>query len=299
MGSVFAMQVRTGYEIKAKEMLKHVLLKTNDTSVKKIYALERKTFLDPATVDSDVISNEDISNYLVKEQLNSSIANKRLQLGTIARYENDEFNTLKNNYKKEINQMQKDVSSLRKKTKIYSVLHGYILIELKSTVKYLPDFLLNIIKGVPLILKVLSVNPIPTDEINKFFEKIKDVLVPHTEIKIDNEIETEIRNKIKSKEMTPKEKVKQIIELEERRLSIVEKMKSILQNKKDKPTTSILQKINLFIKRKRATVSMPSNLLKQLYTNDELKFISERITSKDFLFRLERLASKGRRMCET
>lgn len=301
MGAVFAIQVRTGFEVKAKEMLKHVLLQSNVQDVKGIYALETYTeFINAETksVDRDSINEEDISNHLLKERYSSAITNKRLQLEAIDRYDSPEYRSIKKQYKKEINELQRKVSELRKRTKsIHSVMSGYLLIELKSSVTYLPDLLWSLIKSVPLVSKVLSMNPIPADEVKQFFYKLKDALVPDIEIQFGKEleydeidkIETKLLEKVNEKGTTKEEQERLFDQMDDYRLSVVEKIKSLLQKKKEKPVNPFLQKINAFIRRKKEVVSMPLHYLENLYTHEELKFIGERINSKDFLNRLDRL----------
>jgi hypothetical protein len=305
MGAVYAVQVRTGSEIKAKEMLKRVLSNANDQFVEKIFALETKTLLGNNLVDtSDVVTEEDIRNHLVKEELNSYVTNKRTQLEAIERYNDESYEQVKEDYKQSINSVQKELVKYRKKPKVSSVLNGYILIELKETLEMIPNSLIGLITSVPYISRVLN-QAIPEYEVNSFFESVENQTMAQAEINFGQEVdyetydqmEKEALQEVNLKDTTEEKKKKLFDQLDDYRENILDKVKKVLKKKKEKQP--MLQTVNAFIKRKRVIIHIPIALLKQLYVNDELQFLKGRIKSKDFLHRLERFASMDERMSMT
>lgn len=302
MGAVFAVQVRTGFETKAKEMLKHVFLNAGETLVKGIYALETHTEIinkDTEEIETEArINEEDIATHLAKERYRSAITNRRMQLQAIERYNSPEYEETKKAYKAEINQLEKQVAKLRNTSKkIHSVLKGYLLIELKWDSEYLPNHLWHLIKSVPLVQNILSTTPIPQEEMEQFISNMEDILEPEVVVTFEKEKEVEEVKEITSellyeanKESTTKEEQEQIFEqIDNLNLSVVEKAKQII---KDQPVNTLIKKIKAFVKRKREMVSMPLTLLEKIYTNKELKFIGNLVNGKDFLYRLENLANQ-------
>ena len=194
MGSVFAVQVKTGSEIMAKEMLELVFQKANDTLVKSIYALETHTRVIETGMDSfdqsdDFVQNQ-ISEHLEKKELRTRITNKRRQLEVIERYNTEEYNELKKEYKSKINALEKEFKQLsNSKTKIKSVISGYILVELVQNSTYLPNHLWSLIKSVPLVNRILSVNPIPEDELEYFATCLEESLEPQVEVALNKELD--------------------------------------------------------------------------------------------------------------
>lgn len=301
MGSVFAIQVRTGLETKAKEMLKHVLIKTNETMVKAIYALETHTeFINgnSEVVNVNAITENDISEHLTKESYRSAISNKRKQLEAIERYDTPKYNEMKNLYEKEINILESKLTQLKSTTKsLHSVLSGYLLIELEQNSTYLPNRLWHLIKSVPLVSKILSTDPIPEEEMEQFISNLDEVLVPQVEISFEKEVDFEEVNKmqckvleeVNQKGISKEEEEALIDKIDNIKLSVVEKVKKIIESKPENP---LFNKIKAFIKRKREVVSMPLRLLENLYTDNELQFIGKTINGKDFLYRLSNLSNR-------
>lgn len=301
MGSVFALQVRTGFEIKAKEMLKHVIRQTNETLVKGIYALETHTEI--INKDTDLKSVEEINReddlfHLRKQELRTSITNRRRQLDSIERYNTTEYNDLKEKYKDEINQLERQFNQIgRSSKKVHSVMSGYILLELIPKSKYLPNHLWHLIKSVPLVSNILSTSPIPDEEMEFFAERLEETLEPKAEIefgeKLDHSeidvIESEILTRI-NEENTKKETQDDLInKIDKKTVSIVEKVRDIIKSKKK---TSLTNNIKTFVRRSKQIVVIPLRYLKEMYTNKEIQFVGDQICSKDFLSRLKRLLNQ-------
>src|SRR5690625_6305598 len=132
MGSMFAIQVKTGSETKAKEMLKYVLESASYDLVKGIYANETHTKIisendheNSLLLDDFDIVEEDIQSHLQKESLRNAITNKRHQLEALERYSGSDYEKLKNYYKQEINQLEKELKEIRNNSKeVASVLRS-------------------------------------------------------------------------------------------------------------------------------------------------------------------------------
>ncbi|RKJ17219.1 hypothetical protein D7X33_46935, partial [Butyricicoccus sp. 1XD8-22] len=215
----------------------------SETLVKSIYALETHTeFIreDSKGVDTAAtVSEEDITEHLTKERYRSCITNRRLQLQVIERYNSPEYEDIKREYKKEINELENKVAKLKGATKsIHSVMSGYLLIELKNKATYLPDYLWHLIKSVPLVSKILSTTPIPEEEMNYFVSNLDEVLVPETEINFGKELnfeeieetQSEILEEV-NKKGTSKEKQEALLnKIDDMKLSVVDKAREIIEN---------------------------------------------------------------------
>lgn len=301
MRSVYAVQVRTGFESKAKEMLKHVLLNANEKLVKGIYALETYTaFISNKTnsVDTDYsVTEEDISNHLRKGFYQSEISNLRMQLEIIEPYNTPEYDDIKKGYREEVNRLERKVEQIRSATKtIHSVMPGYILVELKNNATYLPDRIWHLIKSVPFVNRILSTAPIPEHEMQSFISNLDKILEPEVEIEFGKEVDheevrevqSEILEEINSKEISKEDEQSLLEKIDQIQFSVVEKAKEIIANK---PSNPFFRKIKAFVKRKKEVVSLPLSYLAELYTETELRFIGKRIEAKDFLLRLNNHAA--------
>lgn len=302
MSSIYAIQVRTGFEIKVKEMLEFVLQKANETRILNIYALHTKTKIisqNSENAHTDTDSESNIEKHFLKKQYALSIKNKREQLKVIERYRNPEYEEIKKQYKKEINELQRKLALLKKEddTQIRTVLKGYILIELKDTITYLPNQLWQLIKSVPHISRILSRHPIPEDEVANFWTNLDDELSPEVEIYFDEVMEekeiekeeTKLLKQINDKKTNRHIQKELLRKINELRKSFADKVRGILQAKPNPFTT----KIKTFNKRKREVVAMPLKCLKLLYTENEIKTIRQGIDSYDFLNRLKKLVLAG------
>src|SRR5699024_5879007 len=148
MGAVFAISVRGGREIIAKERLKQKFLERNEPLIKGIYALETHTeFIGNINQDTEFGVNEnDIATHLLKEQYRSAINSKQSQLEVIQRYDTKEFESIKKQYREEISLLQKKLAEARSKSKnLHSVFQGYILVELHLDSKYMPNDIYHLI----------------------------------------------------------------------------------------------------------------------------------------------------------
>lgn len=305
MGAVFAVQVRTGYEIKAKEMLCHVLEKANEQLVKAVYALETQTELIDDASDKRISSKpstEDIKAHLRRKEIRASISNKRRQLEAMQRYKSKEFEEMKEQYRKEINRLEKELKEEKNaKKKFKSVLNGYILIELKTNSIKLPDYLWHLIKSVPLVQNILSRDPIPEEEIDAFANKLEEILEPEVEFVVENDIteekDEEIRKEIvnefsriierrkKKKEYVYETSRVEVIEkYEEMKKGAIHKVKELLRLKKER--NNLIHKINLNEHKKQLKVKMPIRVFNALFSGSEIKFVKGRMQAKDFLERL-------------
>lgn len=302
MGSMFAIQVKTGSETKAKEMLKYVLESANYDLVKGIYANETHTKVisendheNSFLLDDFDIVEEDIQSHLQKESLRNAITNKRHQLEALERYSGSDYEKLKNYYKQEINQLEKELKEIRNNSKeVASVLCGYILVELKWNSLYLPDELYHLINQVPLVQSVLGFDPIPQEEVEFFFSNI---IEENIEIVFEEELTyEEIKEKqerllimLNDKEDTNDEKKETIKEeLDNLHINVVEKIKNFLENNETQPN-SLLSKVKAFVKRGRKRVSMPLKLFKSLLSEDEVKRGEVKLSERDFIDRFSRL----------
>lgn len=301
MGSVFAVQVRTGYETKTKELLKYALKRANDVMIKGVYALETYTeFIkkDTESFSSGHVNSEDLDSHLKKEHYSTSINNQRLQLEAIERYNSPDYEKIKQDYRNDINQLQREATKIRKKSKtLHSVLRGYILIELEQNSRYLPNHLWQLVNDVPTVHRILSTDPIPEEEIDFFFDRLVETMKPEVEIEFGKELnyeevheyQSEMLKKVNKKGTSREEQVELLDKIDEFKLSVVQKTREFLENK---PVNPFFSKIKAFFKRKKEVVIMPLHYLEILYTPEELNFIGQTIKSKDFLQRLNYLDNK-------
>lgn len=148
------------------------------------------------------------------------------------------------------------------------------------------------IKSVPLVNRILSVNPIPEDELEYFATCLEESLEPQVEVALNKELdydkliekESKLLSQINAKETNKDEENRLLEKLDELRLSVVEKVRTLIEQNKTNP---FLDKIRCFVRRKKEVVSMPFRYLEELYADEEIRFIGERINAKDFLERLE------------
>jgi len=306
MGAFFAVQVRTGQEIKAKEMLKYVLEQKGVSIVKAIFANETHTkFVKNDTLEVSECRNvteEDIQNHLRKERINNSINNRRQQLEVIESQTNEASEILKEAYRKEISKLQREVHEIREDSKVLkSVLSGYILIELHTNSVYLPNELWHMIKSVPVVTNILSTTPIPEEEIEFFFDKLETLTDPEVVMDFDkaeaeeviDKKRTELLIELNNVETDKKEKERIENELDELNLNIVEKVNDFLETKGEKLK---LPRIVAFVKRNKKFISMPNTLFNKLYNEDERNSIWKFLKERDFINRFTTLLNNKTEM---
>ncbi|MEN1969708.1 transcription termination/antitermination NusG family protein [Lentibacillus sp. N15] len=299
MVAVFAIQVRTGLEIKAKEMLKHVFGQANEFLVKGIYALETYTeFINSQTntIDTKAEINEgDISSHLIKDRYRSAITNLRLQLEAIERYNSPEYENKKSVYRQQIRQLENEMTTIKKTSKsLHNVMSGYILVELEHNSTYLPKNIWHLIKNVPFVNKILSTTPIPEEEMRCFINNLEEITLPEAEINFGKQTDEETIDEVQAKSLTElnqKETTKEwqnklLDRIDDINVSVVEKIKTLLENK------PVLHKVKAFVKRSAEIVSMPLHYLEKLYTNEELQCIGQRLNKKNFLHRLDHFTNE-------
>lgn len=301
MGAFFAIQVRTGSEIKAKEMLSFVLRKEQYPHVKGIYALE--TFTEVINENSKLdevgteLSNEEIETDLRKKELRSLITNKRRQLEVIKRYNTKMYKQVKETLSNEIRELEKEFQNLTtKKRKIKSVLSGYLLIEIRYNFHRLPEYLFHLIKEVPLVQRVLSLDPIPEHEIKVFAEHIDEVIEPEIEFTLEEDlseeeilaIQSELVKKLNFNELTKEEEANIIQKIDSVKERMIDKIINFLNQKKEHQD---LNKIQIITKRRKNIVHLPLKIFKNICGNKQLMFNKGKVVSRDFLYRLEKIAS--------
>ena len=187
MGSFFVLQVHTGFEIEAKEMLQNVLTRTNNRTVKCIYAMEKADSVYRTSKDLDELcglEHEEISEYLHVKRLQAGISNLRHACDAMKRY--DDTNTLEmlDSYRESIRTLTKHLREVRERNKkVGSVLSGYILIETHSDASRFPSDLLHAVYSIPRIIGLPSKNNVPQEEVDSFFMQIDTT--PEIEIELD------------------------------------------------------------------------------------------------------------------
>ena len=305
MNAVFAVQVRTGYEIKAKEMLCHVLKEKNDQLVKSVYALETQTEVineSSGEYNTTTPTDKEIKEYLEKKEKRALITNKRRQLEAIKNYSMEMYEELKRDYLDEINELEKEIKNTGSKKKIKSVLSGYILVELKLNAERLPDHLWHLIKSVPLVQSILSRVPIPEHEVDAFAKRLDEILEPEVEFSLENDITEErieeIRNELiiefrkkrRKKKHSETLRIRVIEKYDEMKKGVIYKVREFLHLKKNK--NSLINKIKIRENKNQLKVNMPLHVFKALYPNFEIRFIRGRVQAKDFLDRLLNLSDE-------
>lgn len=301
MGAMFVLSVRTGRELQAFEMIKHSLKNLGETArdlIHKVH-LNDTTYqiINNETKEVDLnggVTESDRENQLKIEDLNTSINNRRLQLEAIEKYTDKEHMEAKARIKSEMNELQRKVTELRKgRKRVTSTLSGYLIVELSQDSHYLPDFLWHFFKNIPLVIDVLSRNPIPEYEIEQFMTIVEEEIEPEVEMTFEEEKEyeemrseaKELVHEINTQEVTEERKEEVLDKIDDLLFNVVEKAQSIIDNK---PNNNYLNKIRAFIRRKRRMLSVPLSLLRSLYTEVELTDIGKFLNGRDFIRRLNK-----------
>lgn len=306
MGSFFVVQVHTGYEIEAKEMLKVVLNKTNNTNVKAIYAMETFTevvknnddFLNLSNFDLD---EESISEHLHVRRIQAGLTNLRNACEGLKSHNGEDSLTLLQSYQENIRSLSKQLREVRKNSKkISSLLNGYILIELTNDVYTLPNDLWHLIKSVPKIVGFPSKNNVPQEEIEYFFQKVD--ITPQVELEFDEILAYEEIEMIQSElldeanESSVSESgIKLIDEMDELNQSLESEINEIIEdsnihkdNKSVSPIGRTLVSIKAYVQRKREKVKMSMPLFRLLYPDHpKINNMENALSRTNFLKRLK------------
>jgi len=305
VGAVFAVSCMSGKEIETKDLLQKHLQLHGVTIVKGIFANETHTEIVQESlneVDSSDVTDNDVQGFLELRNIRNAINNRRLQLEVLSRYDEDEHvSQLRLETRKEINQLERKAKRISRRSKsIKSVLRGYILIELTMNSTYLPTEIWNVISSLSRNcsspVKVVSQYPIIEKELEQFYktiEKEKEI-----EIVIDIEKEKTFDEvKLEQKELLEKlnetnNKVESI-ELENKlndlHTDVVDKVNDLIEYRY---INEYIQKVKAFVKRGKKKVSLPKELYKELYKDNELLEIDEKLRKRDFLTRIERYTNK-------
>ena len=277
----FVIQVRSGKEIEAKEMLKSVLLKFGDSMVKTIYAMETFTEIvrmDDSSVDLSELKTEDISDHLYVKRIQSGLTNLRTACNNLKEYKDANSLALLANYKDSIWKLSKQLKAARNESKkISSVISGYILIELNVDFHYFPDNLWHLVKSIPNVTGIPSKHNIPQEEVDAFFHRVD--VTPDVELQFDELLSSD-------EVMAAKDELIGNIELVESTL-IDSVADMILKTDSTCPIKSLLERCKVFVRRKRQTIIMPSTLFLNLYNEIEMRSLFLELSTFDFLKRLK------------
>lgn len=294
----FAIQVRTGQELKAKEMIKYLL---KDTSVKEtclvksIYALETYTEYvnDKNKAEFDIsnkINRKDVFTKLQLDSMNEGLTNLKKQYQSMKQYTDEKSIECKNLIKQKIKQLTNGINEMMKKSKkLKALFSGYLLIELKTSSNFLPDNLWHLIHKCPVVVAIPSKYNIPAEEINSLFEKTETE--PQIEVQFEEVLEyTEVIKKqkelvheanITEDNQKEKEYLQQADELNRNIVSEINELKGSGNTTTDR--------VKAFIKNKKETVSMPVSLFYKLYKEFKDKEVLSQLSSIDFINRLQQL----------
>lgn len=293
----FVIQVRSGKEIEAKEMLKSVLLRSGDSMVKTIYAMETFTEIvrmDDASVDLSELKTEDISDHLYVKRIQVGLSNLRTACNNLKEYKDANSLALLADYKDSIRELSKQLRAARNESKkISSVISGYILIELNVDFHYFPDNLWHLVKSLPNVAGIPSKHNIPQEEVDAFFHQVD--VTPEVELQFEELLSSDEIMAVKDELLHEATRVIgtttecefiENIELVESALvdSVAD---TILKTDSTGPIKSLLERCKVFVRRKRQTIIMPSTLYLSLYNEIEMQSFSLTAGTLDFLQRLK------------
>ncbi len=293
----FAVQVRTGQELKAKEMIKYLLKSTNleeANLVKSIYALETYTEYvnsqDKSKLNLSKITEKDILTKLQLDFMNEGVSNLTKQYEAVEKYTDDNYVKFKQSIKEKIKKLKNNIDEIRNKSKkLKALFPGYILIELKTNSDYLPDSIWHLIHKCPVVVCIPNKYNIPAEEIYKFFEKAETV--PEIEVQFEEVLEYKevIR---KQKDLVHVANTTKDIQKEKEYLQRVEELdRDVVSevNKLKESSNAMVDRIKAFIKNKKECVIMPVSLFYELYKEFKGKEILPQITSIEFISRLQQI----------
>lgn len=293
----FVVQVRSGKEIEVKEMLKAVLLRTGESMVKAIYAMETFTEVvrnEHDMIDLSALQTEDISDHLYMKRIQAGLSNLRVACDNLKVYEDANSLNLLNSYKENIRELSTELREARKGTrKISSVLSGYILVELNVNFHYFPDNLWHLVKSIPNVAGIPSKYNIPQEEVDAFFTQVD--VTPEVEMQLDELLSNEEIHDMKKEMLHEANKVigteeegellESIDSLETTLSGSLNEMKATIET--SSPIRSLVERCKVFVRRKRQSVVMPSTLFKGIYNEIELHDLFPTTRADDFLHRLK------------
>lgn len=278
--SFFAIQVKNGQEIDAKEMLKSVFTKVKESQVNGIYALETVTHMvdkDSKTEElSEYLNGCDIADYLQVKRTRENLSNLRAAYAGIDPEDDSaETKQMRELYREEIAQQSKKL----KKTgcrgkKIQGVLKGYILLELKEDLFELPKRVWHLIKSIPKVTGIVSPYSVPDEEVEHFLEHIS--LLPTIEVYSPEEVKQD-ENECDRLHVENMEVADQEIEKDDKHeASIAEQLEELKELADgNSPIQGMFEKCRSFIRRKREVLSIPVPLFKHVYKRHNVEFEKE------------------------
>lgn len=295
----FVIQVRTGAEIEVKEILKTVLLRSGDSMVKAIYAMETYTEIireDNTSFDLSPLDTEDITDHLYVKRIQAGLNNLRTAFDNLKVYKDAKSLALLDSYRDNIRELSKELRDARKGTKkISSVLTGYILVELNVDFYYFPDNLWHLVKSIPNVTGIPSKYNIPQEEVDAFFHQIDvtpEVEMEFEELLSDDEIIV-VRNELLHEANTVVGTFEEIDFLEEidsldtNLLDSIEDIKVAIVP--TNPMKKVVDRCKAFIQRKRQKIVMPSTLFLNLYNEIKMQSLFLTPSTIDFILRFKKL----------
>ncbi|MCM3791275.1 hypothetical protein M3221_23355 [Domibacillus indicus] len=267
--SFFAVEVKSGQEIEAKEMLKSVLAAVQDVKVKAVYALESFTHvLKDDSLHSEVseyLDEIDIAQYLETKRIKNNLSTLRMVHAEIPSDSSEEIEALRRSYQKEIRQQSRDLKDMQLSKKIYTVMKGYILLELKEELFELPKELWQLVKRVPKVRGIVGRYSIPEEEMEQFFETID--LTPSVEM---NVIQEEANLPQAEESATVQEDFdheKECVELEQTQNDVQENDPESPDG--EPPVQKWIEACRLFLYEKKKKIRIPFPLFKYLQKNKD------------------------------
>lgn len=287
MGSFFVVQVRTGSELEAKEMLKTVLDRAGNYDVRAIYAMETYTeVINVANTVSEItaLDEYEISDYLHIKRIQSFITNLRTSYDRLKGNMDEDSASLLESYRTQIRSLTKMLQNARKNTsKVSSLLKGYILIETSANYSFLPNELWHLIKSVPKVVAIPSKYNVPIEEIKSFFENVD--MTPQIEMEFESLLSSvedieDVKNELlhEANQVVGTEEEKELIRKIDSLCNslaenIDEMMEEVIQHENvQQPTQQLLDllsSVKFFFHKKRERVRMPLTLFNLLYPERE------------------------------
>lgn len=288
MGSFFVVQVQTGSEIVAKEMLKGVLNRAGDTSIKSIYAMESYTDVSDAdSMNLEELSQEDVCKHLKVKKMSSGLSNMKNAYQKLKESYSKEHTSLLESYRENIRSLAAELKEFKSNSKkIGSLLSGYILIELTETVFTIPNAVWHTVKNIPKVIGFPSKNDVPQYEIEHFFQEIdmsQEVELELEEMLSVEEIEQEKADLLytaNQEDVVGTEEEKEIMDqIDDLDVNIEEEMNDMIEDEimnenaqssnHWKEFKELVASIKLKVKQKRKIVQMPIRLFRSLCLDKE------------------------------
>lgn len=240
--SFFAVQVKSGQEIEAKEMLRAVFSRLKSIEVKAIYALESFTHLVQQGKEADKLSecldDNDILEYLQAKRVRENLRNLRTAYAEMPAG-HGEMAAMQESYEEEMKVQTRCLKEKKPSKRLSVVLKGYILLELAEDVLELPQTIWQAVMSVSKVSSILSPYCIPEEEVEQFFETID--LTPSVEISLDQDASDAVMSD--------------------------EKRDECAHSVQQSPIAHWMEKCRLFISRKKKKVSIPLPLFHYFLEN--------------------------------